>query len=49
MTFTDSIIQCIENESFRSLLKGIPVWVVASQEYKPPWWFWIDFERGNKN
>lgn len=49
MKFTDKIIDCIENESKRQYLKQVPIVLINTANYNPPWWYWLDYLKGNLN
>ncbi len=43
------IAACFEDESKRVYLKGVPLVLVSAALYAPPYWYWLDWERANRN
>ena len=49
MTWTQSIVECIENEDMRSELMKVPIVIIASQEWIPDYWYWVAYLRREVN
>lgn len=47
--FTQQIIACIEHDSKRKYLKGLPLPLIASQEHCPDIFYWLDYLRTGNN
>lgn len=49
MNWTQQIANCIEHDSKRRLLKGIPLWLIATVDYTPDFVYWLEFRKSNTN
>ena len=41
--FADKIVACLEHDSKRHYLRGVPIVLVASTEYNPGPIYWLDY------
>ena len=48
-TFKQKIIELAENHEDEILVQHVPVEILASIEYIPDFWYWLDFEKANKS
>jgi hypothetical protein len=47
--FTEQIAACIEHDNKRKYLKGLPLTLIASTEYEPGEFYWLEFNKWFSN
>lgn len=48
-TWENTVAACIEDESKRHFLKGLPINLLSAARYEPPYWYWLEWIRANNN
>lgn len=48
-TWQQQIESNIENDDKHHYLKGIPLVLISAVIYQPPWLYWQDWTKANKN
>ncbi len=47
--FDDKIMECMLKDEKRYLLKGLPIWIIASIDYEPGYWEWQIILKAERN